>query len=173
MTAYNSVEGLLGHLDDEDDDVIEASLQSLVDLIPYHWSEIADELPKIEGLSEDTEFKNSKLASLLASKIFFHIQSYEDSLTHALCAGELFNVSENSDYVKKLTGSTPYLTFSSLHSYTNKHKTQSNALIHIALINKPNIKIKSTPNPKPMQKRIAMTMMTVTKMRMLISKSVK
>ena len=103
-SAFNSVDGLLGHLDDEDDDVIEASLQSLVDLIPYHWAEIADQVTKIEELSEDDEFPHSKLASLLASKIFFHIQSYEDSLNHALCAGDLFNVSENSDYVKKLTG---------------------------------------------------------------------
>jgi len=101
--AFNSVDGLLGHLDDEDDDVIEASLQSLVDLIPYHWAEIADQLTKIEELSEDDEFAHSKLASLLASKIFFHIQSYEDSLNHALCAGDLFNVSDPSDYTKKLT----------------------------------------------------------------------
>ena len=101
---FNSVDGLLGHLDDEDDDVIEASLQSLVDLIPYHWAEIADQLTKIEELSEDEEFAHSKLASLLASKIFFHIQSYEDSLNHALCAGDLFNVADSSDYTKKLTG---------------------------------------------------------------------
>jgi len=104
MTAtFNSVDGLLGHLDDEDDTVIEASLQSLVDLIPYHWAEIADELTKIEALSEDEEFRHRQLASLLASKIFFHIQSYEDSLNHALCAGDLFNVAESTDYVKKLT----------------------------------------------------------------------
>jgi len=103
LVQFNSVEGLLGHLEDEDDDVIHSSLQSLVELIPYHWAEIADELTTIEKLSEDEQFKFSKLASLLASKIFFHIQSYEDSLNHALCAGDLFNVAENSEYVKKLT----------------------------------------------------------------------
>eukprot|EP01084_Bolivina_argentea_P099534 178917_1 len=101
--SLNSVEGLLGHLDDDDDNVIESSLQALVDLIPYHWAEIADELTKIEALSEDEEFRFSQLASLLASKIFFHIQSYQDSLNHALCAGDLFNVAESSEYVKKLT----------------------------------------------------------------------
>jgi len=103
LVQFSSVEGLLGHLEDEDDDVIHSSLQSLVELIPYHWAEIADELTTIEKLSEDEQFKFSKLASLLASKIFFHIQSYEDSLNHALCAGDLFNVAENSEYVKKLT----------------------------------------------------------------------
>jgi len=103
LVQFNSVEGLLGHLDDEDDEVIHSSLQSLVELMPLHWSEIADEITTIEKLSEDDAFPFSSLASLLASQIFFHIQSYSDSLNHALCAGDLFDVSEDSEYVLKLT----------------------------------------------------------------------
>ena len=55
-------------------------------------------------------FTNKKLASLLASKIFFHIQSYEDSLNHALAAEELFDITEKSQYVKKLTGYFVFFT---------------------------------------------------------------
>ncbi|ETO14714.1 26S proteasome non-ATPase regulatory subunit [Reticulomyxa filosa] len=58
---------------------------------------------KSEELSEKTNEPYAKSASLLASKIFFHMQSYEDALHHALSAGEQFQIDEHSEYVQKLT----------------------------------------------------------------------
>ncbi|ETO08046.1 26S proteasome regulatory subunit rpn2, partial [Reticulomyxa filosa] len=58
---------------------------------------------KSEELSEKTNEPYAKSASLLASKVFFHMQSYEDALHHALSAGEQFQIDEHSEYVQKLT----------------------------------------------------------------------
>lgn len=97
-----SVEGILGNLDSSDE-IIEHTLNLLNQLIPSHWAEISERLSEIENLSEDRSKPYYKLASLVASKIFFHIQSYEDALNHALNAQEYFRVDEPSEYVQKLT----------------------------------------------------------------------
>jgi len=39
------------------------------------------------------------MSALLASKLYYYLGSYEDSLNYALCAGTAFNVKESSEYV--------------------------------------------------------------------------
>lgn len=57
--------------------------------IPY-YSEI---------LHENKEFGKHKLAALVVSKVYYHLGSFEDSLTYALGAGELFDVNARNEYV--------------------------------------------------------------------------
>lgn len=45
-----------------------------------------------EALSEATAFPARQLASLVASKVYFHLGSHDEALTFALGAGKLFDV---------------------------------------------------------------------------------
>lgn len=52
-----------------------------------------------EILHEDNSFIQHDLAALVASKVYYHLGSFEDSLTYALGAGELFDVNSRNEYV--------------------------------------------------------------------------
>ncbi|RXH73706.1 hypothetical protein DVH24_016528 [Malus domestica] len=57
-----------------------------------------------ESLYEDEEFDQHQrqLAALLVSKVFYYLGELNDSLSYALGASSLFDVSEDSDYVHTL-----------------------------------------------------------------------
>uniref|UniRef100_A0A2P2MRH5 26S proteasome non-ATPase regulatory subunit 1 homolog n=1 Tax=Rhizophora mucronata TaxID=61149 RepID=A0A2P2MRH5_RHIMU len=57
-----------------------------------------------ESLYEDEEFDQHQrqLAALLVSKVFYYLGELDDSLSYALGAGSLFDVSEDSNYVHTL-----------------------------------------------------------------------
>lgn len=57
-----------------------------------------------EILHEDKSFPQRELAALVASKVYHHLGSFEDSLTYALGAGNLFDVNSNSEYVQTTIG---------------------------------------------------------------------
>lgn len=58
-----------------------------------------------EILHEDKAFSQHDLAALVASKVYYHLGSFEDSLTYALGAGELFDVNARNEYVDTIIGS--------------------------------------------------------------------
>lgn len=53
-------------------------------------------------LHEDKGFDHSSLAGLVASKVFYHLGSFEDALTYALGAGDLFDVNARTEYVETM-----------------------------------------------------------------------
>lgn len=57
-----------------------------------------------EILHEDKGFPERQLAALVASKVYYHLGSFEDSLTYALGAGPLFDVNDKSQYVETIIG---------------------------------------------------------------------
>lgn len=63
-----------------------------------------------EILHEDKSFPQHDLAALVASKVYYHLGSFEDSLTYALGAGELFDVNARNEYVDTTIGisNVPY-----------------------------------------------------------------
>ncbi len=75
-----------------------------VSLIDVFWAEVSDAVEAIEQLHEDSAFQDRKLAALVASKVYYHLGSYEDALLYALGAEELFDVNERSEYVDTMIG---------------------------------------------------------------------
>lgn len=61
-----------------------------------------------EILHEDKMFNQHQLAALVASKVYYHLGSFEDSLTYALGAGELFDVNSHNEYVETIIGKCFY-----------------------------------------------------------------
>lgn len=55
-----------------------------------------------EMLHEDKQFVQNELAGLVASKVFYHLGSFEDALTYALGAGNLFDVNARTEYVETI-----------------------------------------------------------------------
>ncbi len=68
-------------------------------IVDVHWAEVCDSLTFIEELSEDATFPAADLAAAIASKCFFHLQSYSDSLKLALSSGKYLNLSAKNEYV--------------------------------------------------------------------------
>lgn len=52
-----------------------------------------------EVLYEDEDFAHRQLSALLASKLYYYLGSFEDSLLYALRAGDYFDLNESSEYV--------------------------------------------------------------------------
>lgn len=63
-----------------------------------------------EILEEDSDFpeKQRQLAALVVSKVYYHLGAFDVSLTYALKAGPLFDLSQRNEYVET-TLSTFYL----------------------------------------------------------------
>ena len=55
-----------------------------------------------ETLVDEPNFPERELAASVASKVFYYLEEYEESLRLALEAGSKFNLDERSKYVETL-----------------------------------------------------------------------
>ncbi|KAH1251883.1 hypothetical protein AAZX31_05G226700 [Glycine max] len=103
-SLVSSAGGMLAMLNEPHLSLKLHALSNLNNLVDTFWPEISTSLPKIESLHEDEEFDQHQrqLAALLVSKVFYYLGELNDSLSYALGAGPLFDVSEDSDYVHTL-----------------------------------------------------------------------
>ncbi|XP_015887493.2 26S proteasome non-ATPase regulatory subunit 1 homolog A [Ziziphus jujuba] len=103
-TMVSSAGGLLAMLNESHPLLKLHALSNLNNLVDIFWPEISTSVPVIESLYEDEEFDQHQrqLAALVASKVFYYLGELNDSLSYALGAGSLFDVSEDSDYVHTL-----------------------------------------------------------------------
>ncbi|XP_038702017.1 26S proteasome non-ATPase regulatory subunit 1 homolog A-like [Tripterygium wilfordii] len=99
-----SAGGLLAMLNESHPLLKQHALSNLNNCVDQFWPEISTSVPIIESLYEDEEFDQHQrqLAALLVSKVFYYLGELNDSLSYALGAGSLFDVSEDSDYVHTL-----------------------------------------------------------------------
>lgn len=81
----------------------QTAIQRLYSIVDQCWSEISDAIPLIEELSEDENFESHEIAAAVASKIFFHLEEYDDALRLALGAGRYFDVGARTEYVEMLS----------------------------------------------------------------------
>ncbi|ERN01812.1 26S proteasome non-ATPase regulatory subunit 1 homolog A [Amborella trichopoda] len=100
--VVSSASGLLAMLNESHPVLKLHALTNLNTLVDNFWPEISTSVPTIESLYEDEEFDQRQLAALVVSKVFYYLGELNDSLSYALGAGPLFNVSEDSDYVHTL-----------------------------------------------------------------------
>jgi len=80
------------------------ALRKLDMVVDEFWAEISDSIQTIEVVYEDKMYPTEvrQLAALVASKVYYHLGSYEDSLSYALGAGPLFDVNHGSQYVETI-----------------------------------------------------------------------
>lgn len=94
-----SAVGIISLLEEPMPELKVFALKKLDVIVDEFWPEISEAIEKIEILHEDKSFNQHELAALVASKVYYHLGSYEDSLTYALGAGELFDVNARNEYV--------------------------------------------------------------------------
>lgn len=97
-----SAAGVIALLEETDDNLVGYSLKQLNSLVDMFWAEISDSITTIEMLYENEDFKDRQLAGLVASKVYYHLGSFDNALQYALGAGSLFNVDESSEYVETI-----------------------------------------------------------------------
>lgn len=101
-TMVSSAGALLAMLSENHPSLKLHALSNLNAFAQFLWPEISTSIPLIESLYEDEEFSQRALAALVVSKVFYFLGELNDSLAYALGAGPLFDVSEDSDYVRTL-----------------------------------------------------------------------
>lgn len=57
-----------------------------------------------EALYEDDSFPERGLAALVAAKIYYHLQEYNESMVFALAAGNLFDIDREGEFEDTLIG---------------------------------------------------------------------
>lgn len=57
-----------------------------------------------EALYEDDSFPERELAALVAAKIYYHLQEYNESMIFALGAGKLFNIEHPGEFEETIVG---------------------------------------------------------------------
>ncbi|KAK9262293.1 armadillo-type protein [Lipomyces tetrasporus] len=102
MAALTSATSLLALLDEPDQSLQVYALENLNQLADEFWAEIADYVTKIEELYEDEHFPQSKLAALVASKVYYNLAEFDQSMHFALAAGDLFDLSVKTEYVETI-----------------------------------------------------------------------
>ncbi|PIA40152.1 hypothetical protein AQUCO_02500098v1 [Aquilegia coerulea] len=100
--VISSANSLLAMLNEPHPHLKVHALSNLNAFVDNFWPEISTSVTLIESLYEDEEFDQRQLAALLVSKVFYYLGELNDSLSYALGAGPLFDVSEDSDYVHTL-----------------------------------------------------------------------
>jgi len=98
MPGLTSASGVLGFLSDEEPELKVFALQTLNDDIDTLWTEVAGSIGQIEALYEDESFPERQLASLVLAKVYYHLQSYNESMTFALGAGDLFKLDNEGEF---------------------------------------------------------------------------
>jgi hypothetical protein len=71
-----------------------------------------------EALCEDESFSERQLAALLASKVYYQLGEYNESMIFALSAGKLFNIDHPGEYEDTIIGKHLWFTIL-LHPSTN------------------------------------------------------
>ncbi|XP_054156601.1 26S proteasome non-ATPase regulatory subunit 1-like [Oppia nitens] len=94
-----SASGIISLLDEDNSELRVFALRKLNTIVDVFWPEISEIIEKVEMLYEDHSFGERKLAALVASKVYYHLGAFEDSLTYALGAEELFDVTHSCEYV--------------------------------------------------------------------------
>ncbi|EHY52113.1 proteasome regulatory particle base subunit [Exophiala dermatitidis] len=98
MVGLVSAAGLVGFLSEPDPELQSFALKQLDSQVDLLWTEIADSVPQIEALYEDESFPERELAAIVASKVYYHLQEYNESMAFALGAGKHFRLDQPGEY---------------------------------------------------------------------------
>ncbi|KAK2809213.1 hypothetical protein FQN50_004049 [Emmonsiellopsis sp. PD_5] len=98
MVGLVSAAGLVGFLSEPDPELKVFALKTLDAQVDLLWTEIAGSIDQIEALYEDESFQERELAALVAAKVYYHLQEYNESMVFALGAGKLFNLDNGGEF---------------------------------------------------------------------------
>ena len=98
MVGLTSAAGVVGFLSEPDPELQIFALRKLNEQIDSLWTEVAGSVGEIEALYEDLSFPERELAALVAAKVYYNLQEYNESMVFALGAGKLFNLDHEGEF---------------------------------------------------------------------------
>ena len=98
MVGLTSAAGVVGFLAEPDLDLKVYALKKLDEQIDWLWTEVAGSVGEIEALYEDETFPERELAALVAAKVYYNLQEYNESMAFALGAGRLFDIDRDGEF---------------------------------------------------------------------------
>ncbi len=98
MVGLASAAGVVGFLSEPDRELQIFALRKLNEEIDSLWTEVVASIGEVEALYEDSQFPERELAALVASKVYYNLQEYDESMVFALGAGKLFDLDHEGEY---------------------------------------------------------------------------
>lgn len=98
MVGLTSAVGVVGFLSESDPELQIFALRKLNEEIDSLWTEVVGSVGEVEALYEDPQFPERELAALVASKVYYNLQEYNESMVFALGAGKLFDLDHEGEY---------------------------------------------------------------------------
>lgn len=98
MVGLTSAAGVVGFLSEPDHELQIFALRKLNEGIDSLWTEVAGSVGEIEALYEDPAFPERELAALVAAKVYYNLQEYNESMVFALGAGKLFDLDHEGEF---------------------------------------------------------------------------
>lgn len=118
MVGFPSAAGLVGFLSEPDHALQVFALEKLNAEIDNIWTEVSGSIGQIEALYEDESFPNRELAALVAAKVYYQLQEYNESMVFALGAGKLFNLDQPGEFEETIVAKCvdTYISLSAMHN---------------------------------------------------------
>ncbi|KAL8719408.1 MAG: hypothetical protein Q9225_003573 [Loekoesia sp. 1 TL-2023] len=98
MPGLTSAAGVVGFLSEPEPELQIFALKVLNEEIDSLWTEVAGSVGDIEALYEDPSFPERELAALVAAKVYYNLQEYNESMIFALGAGKLFDIDHEGEF---------------------------------------------------------------------------
>ncbi|KAF1941549.1 26S proteasome regulatory complex, non-ATPase subcomplex, Rpn2/Psmd1 subunit [Clathrospora elynae] len=118
MVGLTSAAGVVGYLSEPDPALRSFALQRLNEEIDLLWPEVAGSVSQIEALYEDESFPERELAALVAAKVYYQLQEYNESMVFALGAGKLFDIHKAAEFEETILAKCldTYIAMSVMHN---------------------------------------------------------
>ncbi|KAH7402417.1 armadillo-type protein [Pyrenochaeta sp. MPI-SDFR-AT-0127] len=118
MVGLTSAAGIVGYLSEPDPALRSFALQRLNEEIDLLWPEVAGSVSQIEALYEDDSFPQRELAALVAAKVYYQLQEYNESMVFALGAGKLFDIHKAAEFEETILAKCldTYIALSAMHN---------------------------------------------------------
>ncbi|KAH7406062.1 armadillo-type protein [Phaeosphaeria sp. MPI-PUGE-AT-0046c] len=118
MVGLTSAAGIVGFLAEPDPALRSFALRRLNDEIDLLWPEVAGSVSQIEALYEDDSFPERELAALVAAKVYYQLQEYNESMVFALGAGKLFDIHKAAEFEETIMAKCldTYIALSAMHN---------------------------------------------------------
>ncbi|KAF2751752.1 26S proteasome regulatory complex, non-ATPase subcomplex, Rpn2/Psmd1 subunit [Sporormia fimetaria CBS 119925] len=118
MVGLTSAAGVVGFLSEPDPALQSFALRQLNDQIDLLWPEVAGSVSQIEALYEDEKFPERELAALVAAKVYYQLQEYNESMVFALGAGKLFDIHHDGEFEETILAKCldTYIALSAMHN---------------------------------------------------------
>ena len=130
MVGLTSAAGVIGFLSEPDTELQIFALRKLDQHIDSLWTEVAGSVGEIEALYEDESFPERELAALVAAKVYYNLQEYNESMGFALGAGKLFDIDKDGEFEDTIVSKCvdTYITISAAKKSEAPTSTSNQAL---------------------------------------------